>query len=192
MRGVRAGLGVLVGLALVGCTGAASEPDVGASSPRVSAEASVSASPSVPTKPTRPEAMGRDDAEGAAAAAVYFIELYPYVMATGDTAEFEAMSHRACGFCSELIRQAAGIRGKGEVFTGGATTVEITKVFARDSVTGIYPFDSRIVQDAQTITGRDGRVVLDAEREVLLRRIEIGRQDGRWVMVTVAPIPEAG
>ncbi len=50
--------------------------------------------------------MEREDAEGAAAAAEYFIELYPYVMATGDTEEFEAMSHRACGFCDDALEQA--------------------------------------------------------------------------------------
>ncbi|HEV6951953.1 MAG TPA: DUF6318 family protein, partial [Promicromonospora sp.] len=90
----------------------------------MSAEASVSASPSVPTKPTRPEAMDRDDAEGAAAAAVYFIELYPYVMATGDTAEFEAMSHRACGFCSGVLNDLARVQDNAQRYEGGAATGE--------------------------------------------------------------------
>jgi hypothetical protein len=134
--------------------------------------------------------MEREDAEGAAAAAEYFIELYPYVMATGDTEEFEAMSHRACGFCEKLAVQASAIRDAEEVFIGGATSVEITKRYKRDEVTGIYPFDSRITQQAQTITAADGHVVLDADQEVLDRRIEIGRHDDQWVMVTVAPIPE--
>lgn len=134
--------------------------------------------------------MKRKDAKGAAAAAEYFIELYPYVMATGDTEEFEAMSHRACGFCDELASQASAIQDAKETFIGGKTTVEITNEYQRDEVTGIYPFDSKITQEAQTITGADGRVVLDAKREVLDRRIEIGRRNGEWVMVTVAPIPE--
>jgi hypothetical protein len=134
--------------------------------------------------------MKRKDAKGAAAAAEYFIELYPYVMATGDTEEFEAMSHRACGFCGELTSQASAIQNAGETFTGGKTTVDITKEYQRDEVTGIYPFDSKIMQEAQTITAADGQVVLDAKREILDRRIEIGRREGEWVMVTVAPIPE--
>jgi DNA-binding LacI/PurR family transcriptional regulator len=188
-----AGLVVVAGLALSGCTGSTPDPGVtqssaGESTPTVS----VSPSPSVPAKSERPEAMKRDDAEGAAAAAEYFIELYPYVMATGDTEEFEAMSHRACGFCDELASQASAIQDAGETFVGGETTVTITKEYKRDEVTGIYPFDSKIIQEAQRITAPNGQVVLDADREVLDRRIEIGRRAGEWVMVTVAPVPERG
>lgn len=188
-----AGLIVAVGFALSACTGSTPDPEVSGSSTGEStpvASESASPTPSVPAKPQRPEAMKRDDAEGAAAAAEYFIELYPYVMATGDTAEFEAMSHRACGFCDELASQASAIQDAGETFVGGETTVKITKAYKRDEVTAIYPFDSEIIQEAQRITAADGRVVLDADREVLDRRIEIGRKGGEWVMVTVAPIPE--
>lgn len=190
MRAV--GLIVTAGLALTACTGSPSEPDVSspASTGVPTPAASARPSPSVPAKPERPEAMKRTDAEGAAAAAEYFIELYPYVMATGDTEEFEAMSHRACGFCAELASQARAIHDEHETFRGGVTTVQIVTEYKRDEVTGIYPFDSRIVQGAQSITTADGRVVLDADREVLERRIEVGRRDGEWVMVTVAPIPE--
>lgn len=188
MRGAYVGLVVVAGLVLCGCTGPAAEPSPG---PSVSVSSlPPSPTPSVPAKPERPEAMERDDAEGAAAAAEYFIELYPYVMATGDTAEFEAMSHRACGFCVELSEQAASIREAGEAFSGGATTVQITKNYPRDQVTGLYLFDARITQEAQTITADDGRIVLDAEREVLERRIEMGRRGTEWLMVAVAPIPE--
>jgi hypothetical protein len=188
-----AGLIVAVGFALSACTGSTPDPDVsgsptGGSTPVASASASPT--PSKPAKPERPDAMKRDDAEGAAAAAEYFIELYPYVMATGDTEEFEEMSHRACGFCEELSSQASAIQDADEVFVGGETSVEITKEYKRDEVTGIYPFDSKITQQAQTITAADGHVVLDAKQEVLDRRIEMGRRNGEWVMVAVAPIPE--
>ncbi len=185
------GLIVTAGLALWACTGSPGDPDASASSTDDSTPVdSASPSPTAPDKPERPEAMNRKDAEGAAAAAEYFIELYPYVMATGDVEEFEAMSHKACGFCEDLAAQALAIREEGEIFAGGETSVQITKEYRRDEVTGIYPFDSRITQEAQTITAADGSVVLDADREVLERRIEMGRRAGEWVMVTVAPIPE--
>lgn len=188
-----AGLVVAVGFALSACTGSTPDPGVSGSPTDEStpvASESASPTPSVPAKPERPEAMERDDAEGAAAAAEYFIELYPYVMATGDTREFEAMSHRACGFCDELASQATAIKEGNETFVGGETTVRILEEYKRDELTGIYPFDSKIIQEAQRITAADGHVVLDAEREVLDRRIEVGRAGGDWVMVTVAPIPE--
>jgi hypothetical protein len=185
-----AGVVVAVGLVLTACTGSPPDPVAPATATdSETASPSPSPTPSVPTKPERPQAMERDDVEGAAAAAEYFIELYPYVMATGDTEEFEAMSHRACGFCDELASQASAIQKADEVFVGGETTVQITRQYRRDDVTGIYPFDARIVQESQRVTAADSKVVLDAAREVLDRRIEIGRRAGEWVMVTVAPIP---
>ncbi len=135
------------GLALSACTGSPPDPEASVS-PSNDPTPAVTASPSpeAPAKPERPEAMKRKDAEGAAAAAEYFIELYPYVMSTGDTEEFEAMSHRACGFCAELAQQALAIQEEGETFLGGTTKVQITKTYKRDEVTGIYPFDSKITQ----------------------------------------------
>src|SRR5690606_17458349 len=174
MRGVRAGLGVLVGLALVGCTGAAPEPDVGASSPRVSAEASVSASPSVPTKPTRPEAMDRDDAEGAAAAAVYFLSLHSYMKATGHTDQWREMSHHSCGFCTAALKHAESLSAGKQTYVGGEISTEITQVYARDAVTGIQPLDARLTQKPFEIREADGGLVEESEGEVVSRRLELG------------------
>ncbi|MDR7383344.1 DUF6318 family protein [Promicromonospora iranensis] len=119
-----AGLFVAVGLTLSGCTGSSPDPEVTASSTEDSSgnstpAVSASPSPSAPTKPERPDAMERDDAEGAAAAAEYFIELYPYVMATGDTEEFEAMSHRACGFCDDALEDIASFQANDQTYRGG-------------------------------------------------------------------------
>ncbi|MFC6508889.1 DUF6318 family protein [Promicromonospora citrea] len=196
MRGVRAGLGVLVGLALLGpvlmgCTDSAAEPDDGASSPRVSAETSASPSPSAPAKPERPEAMNRDDAEGAAAAAEYFIELYPYVMATGDTEEFEAMSHRACGFCSQALEDVSRAQAQDRAYEGGEIAMTLVEQYERDEVTGIYPLDVEVTQQASRTTAADGSVVSSAEESVSEHRVEMGRRNGRWVVVAIAPRAES-
>nr|BFF19758.1 hypothetical protein GCM10025730_32790 [Promicromonospora thailandica] len=135
--------------------------------------------------------MERDDAEGAAAAAKYFIELYPYVMATGDTEEFEAMSHRACGFCEDALEQAERVETNDYTYVGGGSRLDVKQAYARDPVTGIFPLDAVIAQDGSQILGRDGAVVFTAEHKRFDRRIEIGRRAGAWVVVTVAPIPGA-
>lgn len=64
--------------------------------------------------------MGTPGADGAAAAARYFMELYPYVLATGDLAEWDAISADTCDFCintrAEVERlEAAGLRSVGGV-----------------------------------------------------------------------------
>ena len=185
-----ASLVIVTGLVTSGCTGSAQGPEAtGGPAPSASEPASASPSPSLPTKPDRPEAMERDDAEGAAAAAGYFIELYPYVMATGDTEEFEAMSHRGCGFCDDALRQANRIEAREYIYTGGESRLAVTTAYVRDGVTGIYPLDVEISQEASRIT--DGGVeIYSAEAKVSMSRIEMGMRDDVWVVVALAPIPE--
>jgi hypothetical protein len=188
-----AGLVVAVGLALSGCTGSTPDPDVSAvptGDPTPAVSASASPTPSVPAKPERPDAMKRDDAEGAAAAAEYFVSLYAYMKATGDTEEWDAMSHRACGFCKTATDHANKIAADGEGYTGGELSMEVTQVYLRDELTGIYPLDVRLVQAPFEIRDRAGKVLESSDGEVLTRRVEMGRKGGEWVVVTVAPIPD--
>jgi hypothetical protein len=191
MRG--AGLAVVVGLTLSACTGSTPEPEVTATSsgdPTPAVSASASPAPSVPTKPKRPEAMKRDDAQGAAAAAEYFIELYPYVMATGDTEEFEAMSHRACGFCDDALEDIAALQKKDHTYRGGDAKGSVLKSYARDGVTGIYPLDMSVRQEVSTITDDAGSKVSSIKSSVSEVRVEVGRWKGSWVVVEIASLPE--
>lgn len=189
-----AGLVVAVGLVVSGCTGSTPDPDVSSSStsgPTPVASPSASPTPSVPAKPERPAAMERDDAEGAAAAAEYFIELYPYVMATGDTEEFEAMSHRACGFCEQALTDANRIQNRGQIFRGGATKVRLLDQYLRDDLTGIYPLDLEVTQQASRTLEADGAVVSSAKEQKSAHRVEMGRKNDQWLVVAIAPRPES-
>ncbi|QJW35503.1 DUF6318 family protein [Cellulosimicrobium protaetiae] len=143
-----------------------------------------------PVKPERPTAMDRDDAEGAAAAAEYFLELYPYIMTSSDTAEWEAMSHQECGYCSESLANARWLSDSGSVFTGGETTVEILTSYARDSQTGIFPLDVRTHQEPIEVSDATGQSVETVPRDTVELRIEMGRNTGSWVVVEVAPMPK--
>lgn len=186
-----AGLVLAAGLALSACTGANPDPEVSAGpTGDPTPTASASPSPSVPTKPERPDAMEREDAEGAAAAAEYFIELYPYVMATGDTEEFEAMSHRACGFCDGVLEDVAQFKESGQTYEGGDSKGTILVTYARDEVTGIYPFDMAIRQEGSVIIDGAGAVVSSADPSASEVRIEIGRRANSWVVVEIASVPK--
>jgi len=135
--------------------------------------------------------MKRDDAEGAAAAAEYFIELYPYVMATGDTEEFEAMSHRACGFCEQALKDANRIQSRGQVFQGGATEAKLLDLYLQDDLTGIYPLDVEVRQQASETLDANGSVVSSAKALTSEHRVEVGRKNDRWLVVAIAPRPES-
>ncbi|WP_125775589.1 DUF6318 family protein [Antribacter gilvus] len=179
-------LGAVIGVGA--CTG---EPSPGPTTVTVAPTESTAASPTPPAKPERPEAMERDDAEGAAAAAQYFIEMYPYVMATGDTAEFEAMSHDACGFCVDTLSQANQIKNRDETWTGGEITSSLVESYEQDALTGIFPLDVDIDQEQAVITDAAGSVVFTGVPERAQYRVEIAQRDGEWLVVEIAPRPES-
>jgi hypothetical protein len=68
--------------------------------------------------------MDRDDVVGAKAAAQYFIQLVPYVYATGDTDAMRAMSHPECTFCDGVVLDAEDLHSAGGYGVGGEVTVE--------------------------------------------------------------------
>ena len=178
-----AGAVVVLGLAGActegGQSGPTPEPTPTVASP------SPSASEAQVVKPERPEAMDRDDAEGGAAAAAYFISLYPYIMASSDTTEFESMSHVACGFCIDALEQARSIKERGELWHGGEITSALTEIYPRDELTGIFPYDFEVRQTAVRITARTGGEVFVHEPVSDDYRVEMGLQGGEWVVVGI-------
>jgi hypothetical protein len=110
-------------------------------------------------------------------------------MATGDTEEFEAMSHRACGFCDDALEQAKKIRTRHETWSGGEIRSVLLETYERDSVTGIYPLDFEVAQAAARITNAEGAVVFEGEDERATYRVELGQVNGDWVVAEIASGP---
>lgn len=193
-RPIAAAVLALTGL-VAGCSGGEDPVEPAAPEPTPTAtvpSASPSPSPSAEgeDKPERPAAMEKHDAEGAAAAAEYFIGMYDYVMRTGDTSTWEEMSHDSCGFCSDAITQADRLQRERATWSGGEITrVEVTQTYPRDSATGIYPLDMRIEQAAATITSSDGEVLFEGSPETMPYRVEVGVVDNEWVVVEIAEEP---
>lgn len=101
---------------------------------------SESPSDEVPTPPEveaptpAPEASV-DDHVGAIYAARYFLDLYTYMRATGDTSQFEAMSADGCEFCAGAVENAEEITADGGWAEGGELEFDIEKATAE------YPTD---------------------------------------------------
>lgn len=180
---------------LTGCSG--SEDPAGPASPSPSkspTEASASPSPSPSAspaivKPERPAAMQKQDAEGAAAAAEYFLALYNYTKDSGDTSEWEAMSHDACQFCRNVLERATEIQENDLDIEGGDISAKVVEIYQRDEVTGIYPLDVNVKQERSTTTRANGTVESTSEVQDGVMRVEVGVRDNSWVVVTVAPKP---
>ena len=57
--------------------------------------------------------MEEPTADGAAAAATYFMQLYAYIYATGDTSTWRAMSAQTCEFCLDSATDAETLAAAG-------------------------------------------------------------------------------
>ncbi|MGN8247230.1 DUF6318 family protein [Cellulomonas soli] len=69
----------------------------------------MSATPSPDVTAAAPQwtaAMDEVSADGALAVGQYFLELFPYVHATGDTTAWRSMSHPDCLFCADVAQDA--------------------------------------------------------------------------------------
>lgn len=187
----------LVALLLTGCTQPAPAP----TDPGTTAEVTSSPSPSVaesspapsPTPvvvaPERPAAMDDDGYEGAQAAAKYFLSLDDYIMKTGDTSEWEAMSHKECTFCAERLDQARSIEKEGHIWTGGRNVARILHTYEQDASTGIWPIDVEVTVEQTRVANTADEDVYVSGEVVAERRLEIMRRGDEWVVVDLFSIP---
>ncbi|WP_157732612.1 DUF6318 family protein [Cellulomonas sp. PSBB021] len=75
--------------------------------------------------PKRPTALdGPPSEESAAEAAKYFLALFPYVFATGDLAEWRAMSGESCKYCAGTVEQVETEQAAGKRRTGGRIEID--------------------------------------------------------------------
>lgn len=63
--------------------------------------------------PERPVNMDEDSPEGAVATGSYFVQLYPYVYATGDLEQWRAMTRQDCLFCGSVITNVTSLHESG-------------------------------------------------------------------------------
>jgi hypothetical protein len=134
--------------------------------------------------------MEKQDAEGAAAAAEYFLSLRAYIMKTGDTAEWEAMSHASCGYCQSGLDQAKQRTERNDRFDGGEIEATVVQIYDRDAVTGIWPLDLDVTEAPIVATNESGADVFTSDGSSYRTRVEMGLVDSHWVVVEVASQPE--
>jgi len=130
--------------------------------------------------------MDRTDEVGAAAAAVYFLELYPYVMATGDLAEWDAMTWaELCGFCTASRERQVQRAAASETYEGGEVSVDVTQTFPLDTLIGGYPLDVRLDQAEAVIRDASGTEKDRQERFSGILRVEMLHDGSSWRVLTV-------
>jgi len=188
------GVVVAVGCVVAGCTGgggpgpspSVDEPVV--PSPSESESPVPSPTETGPVKPERPAAMDRDDAEGAAAAAEYFLSLYGYVLATGDTAEWDAMTWaETCEFCAKVKSDAEEIAASGDTYEGAEITVSNPDV-EFDDFGGGFPVLFDFQQTPHLRTASDGSVVSEDRGGSGRLQIDVSVATGEWLVLAVTSV----
>lgn len=129
--------------------------------------------------------MSTMDANGAAAAAVYFIELYGYVLQTGDLTEWNAMSYPDCEFCSSTAEYVESVYSAGGTFTGGDITAEVVTVHELDGFIGGYPVDLRTTQAATEQLDATGARTSSMDEQTDTARFATVYYKGSWTIAMV-------
>jgi hypothetical protein len=185
---------VVSALALTGCSGsgeagpttaAAVEPSPTISTPAATPSATPTPTPTATTAasgaPKRPAGMNANTAEGARKTALYFIQLYPYVMRTGDTKEWDRLSvKKQCDFCSGVRSEALAIKQKKRTYSGGEMTAKVLTTYDRDTLYDAYPLLVRLTQKASVTREADGKVVHRQSMSSGTVVIEVMRVKGGW------------
>ena len=171
---------------LAGCAGAPSPPrQTVTQTTRVASSApSPVPVPKVVAAPVRPDGMERTDEAGAAAAAMYFMKLNSYVLATGDASEWDAVSGQDCDFCSNTAADVDAVYSKGHYYAGPAASVDEVRVLGRDAELGIYSVELHYSLPAGVEVDGSGNIVGDLPAEDGYIVLEVVSSVRGWVMLS--------
>ncbi|WP_111835642.1 DUF6318 family protein [Actinomyces bovis] len=126
--------------------------------------------------------MDDNTPQGAARSGRYFLQLYTYAFATGDTSQLEAMSDDECVFCNSVIDNAKRLHAQG----GWADhwEYEIKAVRYADPAEGhIYSLVELDLGDPGTLQYKaDGSSRQTERAEPLTLKLSVYRVDGQWVV----------
>ncbi|UZN03033.1 DUF6318 family protein [Cellulomonas sp. S1-8] len=189
MRGRTVVVVVAAGL-MTGCTADAAPVATASAEPSVTASESPTATPTptptvdVTVPPERPEAMGTASADGAAAAASYFISLFPYINATGDLTEWDALASPECDFCAGVRANVTDLHSRGHRNIGDA---EILASTGTEVDAGRwYSARLHVVIAASVDLDRDGAIVDEHPEENREIDVVMTWSDG-WTIDEVGP-----
>ncbi|WP_456789692.1 DUF6318 family protein [Cellulomonas sp. P5_C5] len=138
--------------------------------------------------PARPTALDEPPSvDGAADVAAYFIELYPYLLATGDQKGWRDLSDSECVFCHDVIDDANVMAAAGHRREGGS--VDISDVVGTEIGAGSsYSVELTMVEAPARLTDRDRAPVDDWSAATTYRTVLVLLHDGEaWSVRAVEP-----
>jgi len=158
--------------------------------PTASPTTSLSATPSpTPTatalaEPTKPPEMERNDEVGAIAAAEYFMELYNYVIQTGDLGPWDAAADRNCGFCSNVSSDLRPVYAEGGKYLGGLVTITSTRLVGFDETLRVHAVEVTYEESESRVLDSDEEVVKHTDARSGWLVLDVGASPDGWRLLT--------
>ena len=175
--------GFAASIVLAGCSGEPSTPPTTppatSTAPSPTPTPTPTPTPDAAVPPQRPD-MSTVDAATAEAVAVYFLQLYPYVYATGDLSEWRELSHPECVFCASVITNVEQMLADGHTADGGMVSVrDVTsvQVSARH-----FTVELVLTQSDGLEYDASGTVVDRSVGRDYLMTVSVLAEDGAWLI----------
>jgi len=130
--------------------------------------------------------MDRDDAEGAIAAATYFISLYSYVYTSGELSEWDAMSDPGCVFCKSVRDDSLAASSRGEHSEGGSISIVGPATSAIGSEPSTFQVEATITQAPYRTFGAGGSVIDDHPAQSGRMAVALRINGGTWQATAVS------
>lgn len=167
------------------CTGAAPEPP--STTPvTTSAEATTSPSPTptAPAEPAKPASWTTGSDDAAVDAAAYFMDLYNYVIATGDLTEWDALSDPGCEFCANTHEDVGTVYSSGGRLEGGRLSVDGATLVDYSTTLHIHEVQFAFVTDPARQVADDDSIVSSTAAESGYVVVTVGFTGDRWNLVS--------
>ena len=130
--------------------------------------------------------MDGDDADGAIAAATYFIALYSYAYATGDLDGWSAISDPACVFCQSVREDKLAAASRAEQSEGGSISIVGTPTTSNLIEPEAFQVDAAISQAPYQTVGPGGAVIDERPMQLGRMAIALNASSGAWQVTAVA------
>ncbi|WP_413452379.1 DUF6318 family protein [Georgenia phoenicis] len=190
-RGRRVGAAlVTLGFVLVGCSDA--DGDAAPTTSPSPEDTPTTAEPTTPApgptpwpEPTRPAEMDRDDIEGAKAAAQYFLELFPYVYATGDLSDWESMSGPDCRFCASVVEDVTALAAQDGYGLGGEVQISDVRAAPPDEEFAHFRVGVKAIEAPSWSYSSSGELLDSTDGGEVLYTVAVMREED-WIIRAIA------
>ena len=136
--------------------------------------------PDAATPPERPD-MSAFDTETAEAVALYFLQLFPYVYATGDLVDWNLLSHPECIHCASVRTGVEEMLAAGNHSEGGLFSIE--NVSTAQVSADWWHVTLNAVQEPSSTVGGDGAHVEEFPEQKTYRvDIAVVVEAGHWLV----------